>query len=136
MVIVARRFNVEAKRRKACHMWLDCARAEVAATGKWKLKIFILVKERAEEHDNRASTLGSFNIHIFKLKTARRNDLKVIRVIDPANLYANTLKYLDDTIYFFNPSDAVQRCFTFVKKCGTEKANGRILACFYFDATR
>ncbi|MNL27719.1 hypothetical protein D3C87_1493260 [compost metagenome] len=120
MVVIACRFDIEAERRKSCHMRFNSTSTKVAAASKRELEVFVLVEKWAEEHDNGARSFSSFDIHVFELKTTRWNDFKIISVVNPADLNANTLQYFNDTINLFDACNAAQCSFTFIKKSGAE----------------
>lgn len=114
-------------------MWFDGACAEVAATGKGQLKLAVLMKKWAEEHDDRASAFGGFDVDMIETQRLRRDDFEVVFFADPACFDANTLKHFDDTVNFFDTRYMTKRCLTFVEKACAEEGNGRVLACLGGD---
>jgi len=116
-------------------MWGSIVRVPRLAAGVGQLEGLGAVEERSEEHQHRARTTGRGLVDRAQVEVARRDDLEVTLVADPAGLDAQAAEHLEQPVDLLDPGDLAQRRLPAVEQRGAQQRDPGVLGGLDLDLT-
>ncbi len=120
--------DVEAKRTQGLEVGLHGPVAEVTSPDVGQAELIELVQQRPEEHDHRAGSTGSFEVHGREIEVGRGSDLEVVALRKPSGLDADAGQDLEDAVDLFDAGEVAQGGAPVVEQRGAQQCDGGILA--------